>query len=735
VKQVLQDRTGLTVVRDVPPPACGPGAVLVRNAFSVISSGTERARVETSRKSLLGKARARPDLVREVVDRARREGVAATRRAVQRKLSEETPVGYSSAGLVLEVGETVRGFSPGDLVACGGAGYANHAEIVSVPSNLCARVPAGVPLQVAAMTTISSIALHGVRLAGVQIGDRVAVIGCGLVGQIACRLLRAGGATVFALDVAPARAEQARAGGAAFASGVHPGAAAAVLSASGGTGVDAILVTAAASSNDPLLLAAEIARDRGAIVLVGDVPVDMPRGPLYEKELSFRVSRSYGPGRYDIEYEEHGIDYPIGYVRWTEQRNMECVLELQARAVIDLRDLVEIEQASRAAEAYARLVGPTEQRPIGAIALSYDETDVALSLDTDEKKTLAVAVQEDEPTRKAVAQAPVRIGLIGPGNFALRVLVPAITAAGGLLETVGGGSGRSAEAAARMGGFARFSESPEAVIEDDNVDAVVIATHHGAHASLAKRALEADKHVFCEKPLALSMRELEEVFEAAASSRGILAVGFNRRFSPFLRAVREFVAPGTAPVVATYRVSAGSIPPEHWVHDLERGGGRILGEVCHFVDSLTFVVGAPVIDVYGAGYGQLGTPLQARDNVAITLRFANRSVAAIIYAADGSRHVPKERLEVFSGSRTAILDDYRHLELLAADKSIRRNRAQDKGHREEIRAFLSGVAEGQPPVFLSEVANVSLATLATIESLRTGRSVGIDALVVPIERA
>jgi predicted dehydrogenase/threonine dehydrogenase-like Zn-dependent dehydrogenase len=735
VKQVLQNRTGLTVVRDVPPPACGPRAVLVRNAFSAISSGTERARVETSRKSLVGKARERPDLVRQVVERARREGISATRRAVQHKLSEETAVGYSSAGRVLEVGEAVRGFSPGDLVACGGAGYANHAEIVSVPPNLCARVPEGVPLEVAALTTIAAIALHGIRLADIEVGDRVGVVGCGLVGQIACRLLRAAGATVFALDVDSARVEQVRASGAAFASDVGPGAGEAVLRASGGLGLDAVLVTAAAPSNDPLLLAAAIARDRGAIVLVGAVPVEIPRAPLYEKELSFRVSRSYGPGRYDVEYEEHGIDYPIGYVRWTEQRNMECVLELQAAGAIDLRDLVEVQPASRAADAYARLVGPAEQRPRGAIALSYDEGPGPIS-SASRRNVAALATDQTDRPPTAVSKAPVRVGLIGPGNFALGVLVPAIVAAGGVLETVGGGSGRSAEAAARTRGFKRFSESAEALIEDDAVDAVVIATHHGAHASLAKRALAAGKHVFCEKPLALSTRELDEVLETVASSQGILAVGFNRRFSPFLRETREFMEPATAPIVAMYRVSAGPISQEHWVHDLERGGGRILGEVCHFVDSLAFVAGTPITDVYGAGYGQPETPLQARDNIAITLTFANDSVANIVYVAEGSRRVAKERVEVFGGSRTAILDDYRSLELFDANNSIRRRkRAQDKGHKEEIRAFLAAVSEGEPPVPISEVANVSLATLAAVESLRTGSAVRIDAPSSSVARA
>jgi predicted dehydrogenase/threonine dehydrogenase-like Zn-dependent dehydrogenase len=725
VRQVLESRGGVIVVRDVPSPPCRPGSVLVRNSFSVISSGTERARLVAAQKSLLAKVRDRP--VGEVIERVRREGLDVIQHAVRPETSGETAFGYSSAGVVIEVGEAVRNFSPGDRVACAGVGYASHAEIVAVPANLCALVPEGVALETAAMTTIAAVALHAIRLAGVGPGDRVAVVGCGLVGQIACRLLRAAGATVFALDVDSARVEQARDGGATFAFHAGPSAARAVVDASKGVGVDAILVTAAAASNDPLLLAAEIARDRGAIVLVGDVPVELPRVPLYEKELLFRVSRSYGPGRYDVEYEERGLDYPIGYVRWTEQRNMECVLELQAQGVIDLRDLVEVEPVEQAAAACARLVGPPESRPRGAIALRYLDTQPRSAERADGERVVAVATPASQRAAVAVGDGPVRVGLIGPGSFAVRVLVPAIVAAGGVLETVAGGSGRSAEAAARGGIFKRFSETPEAVIEDDAVDAVVIATRHGAHASLATRALVAGKHVFCEKPLALSRGELEEVLDAAAASRGILAVGFNRRFSPFLRTMREFCATAPAPIVATYRVSAGRIPRGHWMHDLEHGGGRILGEVCHFVDSLAFLAGAPITDVYGSGYGEAWMPLQARDNVAVTIRFANQSVAGIVYAADGSRHVAKERLEVFAGSRAAILDDYRVLELFDATKPIRkRSRAQEKGHAEEMRAFCEAVKRGVPPVPLREIANVSLATLAIVESLRTGRAVRMD---------
>jgi polar amino acid transport system substrate-binding protein len=728
VKQVLQDRSGLTVVRDVPAPPCPPGSVLVRNLFSAISSGTERARVELSQKSLLAKARERPDLVREVVDRARREGIRSTRQTVQRKLAEETPVGYSSAGRVVEVGVGVRDLDVDDLVACAG-GSASHSEIVSVPGNLCARVPAGVPPEAAALTTIASIALHGVRLADVRVGDRVAVIGCGLVGQIACRLLRAAGAVVFALDLEQARTEAAVRAGADHGIAVQPATATRVLAETSGLGVDQAVITAASSSNDPLLLAAEITRDRGAIVIVGDVRIEAPRAPLYDKELSLRVSRSYGPGRYDAEYEERGLDYPIGYVRWTEKRNMEAILDLEARGRIDLRDLVEdVIPVEEAARAYGRLTGPASSRPYGALVLSYG------AADEDSRDALQLTVpHRDERSRTTAAApaAPIRIGLIGPGAFASNVLIPAFVGAGVRLEVVGGGSGTSAEATMRRFGFARVAESVEALIADDGVDAVVVATRHGSHADLAIRALKAGKHVFCEKPLGLSRDEVESVLATAADAPGILTVGFNRRFSPLLRELHDFLAPTATRIAASYRVSAGRLDTDHWLHDLDQGGGRILGEVCHFVDSLRFLIDADVALVHATGFGAPETPIQARDRIAINLTFADGSIGTILYVADGSPKVRKERLEAYTSDRTGILDDYRALELLGpAGKRTLRPRAQDKGHREEIEAFLGAVSLGEPPIALDELANVSLATLAVVDSMRTALPVNLRSAVI-----
>jgi polar amino acid transport system substrate-binding protein len=583
-----------------------------------------------------------------------------------------------------------------------------------VPANLCARVPSSVSLETASLTTIAAIALHGIRLAGVDLGARVAVIGCGLVGQIACRLLRGSGAEVFAIDVDPTAVEEAVSGGADHGLFTADRTAEHVLEVAP-FGVDAVLVTAAASSNEPLLLAAEIARDRAAVVLVGDVPIELPRAPFYHKELTFRISRSYGPGRYDVEYEERGVDYPIGFVRWTQQRNMECVLDLQARGLLDLEPLIaDVVPVENAAEAYARLGAESDRRPRGALLLAYPE---AAADDVARKAPPAEAPLE--PAHEAVS-----VGLIGPGRFATSVLVPAFVEAGSRLEVVGGGSGPSAESAVRNHGFARVAETESAVIEDPQVEAVVIATRHGTHADLATQALQAGKHVFCEKPLALDEYELSRVMDAASSGGGILFVGFNRRFSPLLRELRSFL--GDAPLVANYRISAGRIPPSAWVHDLDSGGGRILGELCHFVDSLVYLTGARVQSVAAAAMDEPSLPMQARDNVAVSVTFDDGSAATLTYVAAGAPSVPKERLEAFAGERTGILDDYTSLELHGDDgPRTAKSATQDKGHTDEVVAFLEGIKSGVPPVALKEIENVSLAALAVVESLRSGATIGV----------
>jgi predicted dehydrogenase len=723
VKQVLQSSSGSTIVRDVPIPVCPATNVLVHNEFSVISSGTERSIVQTSQKSLVSRVVERPELALKVVDRARREGIRRTHDLIRKSFTDENSSGYSSAGTVVELGAAVRGLSLGDRVACAGAGYANHAEIVSVPGNLCAKVPDGVPMECAALTTIASIALHGIRLADIELGDRVAVIGCGLVGQIACRLLVAAGATVYALDIDPMRVESAVAAGAHMGVPVDDRAITTMGDATEGIGIDRALVTAASHSSDPLLLATDLARDRGTVVLVGDVPPDIPRNALYDKELTFRVSRSYGPGRYDRNYEERGLDYPIGYVRWTEQRNMACVLDLQARGKLVLRDLIEdVVSIEQAEEAYTRLTGPPETRPKGAIAFSYSYA---------RQQALEDQARTDVGRRAPVMSrdgGAIRIGLIGPGSFATSVLAPALKNAGATLATVAGGAGPSAEAMTRNAGFERAATSVEALIADENIDAIVIATRHDSHANLVRAALEAGKHVFCEKPLALNQDQLEEVLATAEQANRILMVGFNRRFAPHARTLGKFAASSTGRLAAVYRVSAGHIDPQHWVHDLEQGGGRLIGEGCHFLDTLSFIANSPIARVHVSGFGMPEQPAQSADNAVVSLVFANGSVGAVVYVSLGSAGLPKERLEVFAGSRSAVLDDYTTLELYDGTNPVRdRLRRQDKGHSAEIEEFLAGIRNGSYPIPIETMRNVHQGCFAAVDSLRTGLPVELPA--------
>ena len=719
VKQVLQNSSGSTFVREVPIPECSAPNVLVRNAYSVISSGTERSRTEASQRSLIGRVIDQPELALKVADRARREGIRHTRELVRKALLDESGSGYSSAGTVIEVGAAVRGISVGDRVACAGAGWANHAEIVSVPGNLCTKVPAGVSLESAALTTIACIALHGIRLANVELGDRVAVIGCGLVGQIACRLLTAAGAAVVALDIDGARVDAAVAAGAVAGMSVADGVGDAVREATHGIGVDRVLVTAASTANDPLILATDIARDRGTVVLVGDVRVDMPRNALYDKELVFRVSRSYGPGRYDRDYEEKGLDYPIGYVRWTERRNMECILDLQAQGKLVLEDLIdEVVPIEQAEQVYARLTGPAESRPRGTLAFSYASTDAGR-----ERTTQA---HEGRRSPGPHGSGEMRIGLIGPGSFASAVLAPTLKSSGATLVAVAGGAGPSAEAMRRDGGFERTAISVDALLGDEDIDAVVISTRHDSHASIALDALNAGKHVFCEKPLALDRDQLQRVLDAAVRAERVLMVGFNRRFAQHVRRAREFISASPGQITTIYRVNAGQVGSEHWLHDLEQGGGRLIGEGCHFLDTLSFVSGSPIVRVHATGFGSSQQPIQSADNLLLSLVFANGSVGAVGYVSHGATDLSKERLEVFGGGRTAILDDFVALELYdGSNRNRHRLRKQDKGHAAELEQFLLGVRTGTCPISIETMRNIHEACFAAVASLRTGQAVDL----------
>src|SRR2546426_563240 len=591
MKQVIMEpRHGSIGVVDLPEPALQPGMLLVRNAFSVISPGTERNAVKLGRDSLLATARARPDLVRRVLDTVRREGVLAAYRKVQTRLDELRPLGYASAGTVVAAGAGVEGmFRQGDRVACAGAGYASHAEVISVPANLSARVPQDVGLEAAAFATLGAVALHGVRQARPALGERVAIIGLGVLGLLTVQLLRAAGVRVIAFDLSPDLARRARDLGAeASGAGETDDQIATALAWTDGVGVDGVIVTTASASDAPMVAAAGICRERGRVTAVGLVPFGLPRDIAYHNELELTIARSYGPGRYDSAFEEKGHDYPIGYVRWTETRNLEAFLQLVKEGRVDPLPLVThrfgIEEAPRA---YAMLTDDREAHPLG-IVLSYPsapgESTVAPAPPA--APSLNLRARSTPPLAKGQS---IVVGFIGAGSFARSTLLPILKKHRDVrLRTVVTTQGVTALPAQRRFGFDRIGTDPDLVFTDPDVHLVFIATRHDSHADLVVRALESGKNVFVEKPLAINEEQLARVERAASTAPGILMVGFNRRYSPHARALRGAFA-GRGPLMMTYRVNAGPLPPGHWLNDPQVGGGRIIGEPCHFIDLMSFL--------------------------------------------------------------------------------------------------------------------------------------------------
>jgi predicted dehydrogenase len=709
VKQVAQrPRDGRIEVVEAPLPVLRPGWLLVANHYSLISAGTERSKLELGSKSLLGKAQARPDLVRKAADKARVEGVRSALSNARERLDALTPLGYSCAGVVLSVGAGVEEIAPGDRVACAGGGWANHAEVVAVPRNLVALVTDGVSLDDAAYATLGAIAVHAVRQAEASLGENVGVIGLGLVGQLAMRVLAAAGVTAYGVDTDAAAVELAERTGAQTFRRDDANLHAALQAATRGIGLDAVLVCAASNSPDPLALAAEIARDRGKLVVVGDVPVEADRALLYEKELELRLARSYGPGRYDRDYEQRGHDLPPGYVRWTEQRNLQAFLDLVAAGRLDLSGLTTHRfPVERADEAYAAL-SSTEERAFGVLLeYRYEEQPQPARVET-----------------RRVATASPRIGLIGAGSFARGTLLPALRAENVELTAVATDGGLSAADVAARFGFQRAAASADEILTDDAIDAVVIATRHASHAALAGRALAAGKAVFVEKPLALRSEELDAI-EEALTAGGTLMVGFNRRFAPLVVRLAQELG-GVGSLALLVRVNAGPLPADHWLHDPEVGGGRLLGEGCHFVDLLAHVANGRVRTAHAVASPQADRPLECSDSFVATLGLSGGSVGTLIYSGAGDARFPKERVEVFGGGVAAVIDDFRRLELVRNGKRTVVKSRQDKGHREEIRRFVAAVRGNEEPPSPDAYVASTRATIALTESIRTGRSVKLD---------
>jgi predicted dehydrogenase/NADPH:quinone reductase-like Zn-dependent oxidoreductase len=711
VKQVAQlPRNGsITVVR-AQPPVVRPGWVLVHTAFSLISLGTERTKIETGEKNLLQKARARPDLARKVVEKARAEGVRTALEAVRDRLEGLTPIGYSCAGVVHAVGAGVSGLAPGDRVACGGAGWANHAELVSVPKHLVARVPEGVSLEDAAYATVGSVALHGVRQAEAALGEAVGVIGLGLVGQLAALLLNAAGCRAVGVDLDATAVERASAVCAAAFRREDPILEHAVRHVTGGLGLDAALLCASSPSPDPLSLATRLVRDRGRIVIVGETRVEIDRALLYEKELELRMSRSYGPGRYDREYEEHGRDLPPGYVRWTEQRNMQAFLDLVAAGRVAPATLTTHRfRVDDAETAYRTVVSAGNgQRPFGVL-LEYE-----------------AAMGRTSPARPA-RRLPVGrssgVGVIGAGAFARATLIPALKAAGADLVSVVTAGGLTAADVARRFGFERVASGVEDVLADDAVRSVVVATRHADHARIAAAALRAGKAVFVEKPLALSLPELAAV-EQALTPESVLMVGFNRRFAPLVERLVSELGP-CGDLVLSLRVNAGVLPPDHWLHDPSIGGGRLLGEGCHFVDLAALLAGSPAVSVQAAAVPQPERPLECSDSFALQIRFPG-AVASVTYSGSGDSRLPKERIEAFGGGVAAVLEDFRRLDVYRNGRCRSWKGPQDKGHREQVARFLAAAAGRSPAPSPASYLDSTRLALACADALRAGQTVTLE---------
>lgn len=690
-------------------PALQKGRVLVRTAASLISSGTERAAVEMLGKGLVQEARERPDLVRAVMEKARREGLLNTFSAVRDKLSAATALGYSAAGTVIAVGEDVTEFRVGDRVACAGVGFASHAEAISVPRNLCVQLPEAVSFEAGAFGTLGAIALQGVRLAEPTLGESIVVIGLGLVGQLTVQLLKANGCRVLGIDLDPARVKLAMQLGADAAYVAGDDVKRAVKDWTRGRGADAVLLTAATDSSEPVKLAGEISRLKGRVVIVGSTGMEVPRQPFYINELSLKVSMSYGPGRYDPEYEERGHDYPVGYVRWTENRNIEAFLDLIAAERIDVASLIThrfaIDQATRA---YQLIAGESEQPYLGVL-LTYDT-----------ERSLETTIQLTE--RRAVAQKSVRVGLIGAGGYVTAMLLPHLKAEGAHFRSIQTASGVSANNVGKKFGFARAVSSAEEVINDPDVNLVMIGTQHDLHATLAQQALKANRDVFVEKPLALNDDELDAVLDAVQNSQGRLMAGFNRRFSPLTRKAKEVFAGHNGPLSILYRVNAGRIPREHWTQDPEKGGGRIIGEVCHFVDLIQFLAGAPPVSVFAEAVSGNNVAAVDHDSVFITLRFADGSNGVIAYLAEGDTALGKERIEIFGDQKTFVLDDFRRASFYHKGKESQLTlKAQDKGQADEVKAVCAMVlGGGESPISLAELAATTRATFRIVDSLRSG---------------
>jgi predicted dehydrogenase/threonine dehydrogenase-like Zn-dependent dehydrogenase len=713
-------KTGKIKVVEVPIPVIENGRLLVRNHYSLISAGTEGSTVKTARKGYIGKARERPEQVRQVLQTLKTQGPVQTYRAVMKKLDSYSPLGYSSAGQVIDMAADVKGFAIGDWVACGGL-TASHAEFVSVPMNLCARLEPDADLKSAAYNTLGAIAMQGVRQADLRLGETCAVIGLGLLGQLTGLLLKASGVRVVGVDVNAAMVDMA--GGRCADLAVvrtETGIEQRIINFTGGLGCDSVIITAASGSLDPINFAGAVCRKRGTVVVVGAVPTGFEREPhFYKKELQVRMSCSYGPGRYDPQYEEKGIDYPPAYVRWTEQRNMQAFQSLLYHKKIDVGYLTtQIFKHADAPNAYDMMMEKSE--PFVGILIEYDSSK---NIDLQKNRVQLLS---------GVMRSPgaVKIGFIGAGSYAQGNLLPNIPKkASVLLKGVLTAGGTSALSVAERFGFEFCTSNPDELIENRDINTVFIATRHNSHAKFVVKALEAGKNVFVEKPLCLNEQELNDIVELIAkestkpndlSNQPVLLVGFNRRFAPLTQKLKNAFPQG--PLAMTYRINAGLIPPDSWIQDTEIGGGRIVGEVCHFVDYLTYINGSLPSSVYATA---MKDPQNLDDVLNVSLVFQNGSIGTISYLSNGDKTLPKERIEIFGFGATAILEDFKSITVYAdGRKKQKKMFNQDKGQKVQVHSFVNAIADGSAsPIPLAEIYSATLTTFKIIESIQTGQCI------------
>ncbi len=730
MKQISQHvKSGIIVVEDVPPPSIKDGHLLIQTRYSVISPGTERASVQSRSSSLLQRAKKNPDLVRKIVDQMRQQGILNTYKRVRGKLDSFASLGYSASGQVIAVGKGIADIAVGDAVACAGAGYANHAEYLLIPRNLCAGIPEGVGYDEAAYTTIGAIAIQGIRQADLSFGETVAVVGLGLLGQLAVQILKAQGCFLIGIDLDPQRVKLAKSIGADIALVRSSGdVKKAVLAATNGKGVDAVIITAATPSNDPVQLAGDISREKGRVILVGDVGLQLPRGPYYLKELDFRLSRSYGPGRYDPGYEEQGHDYPFGYVRWTENRNMGEFLRLLAMKQVDVRKLTthrfNIDEAKHAYDLVSGVKGAKRESSLGVL-LDYEASHV--------RGDQIISKVEVTSATQSSHISPMNIGFLGAGSFAQASLLPPLKSNPGVsLVGVCNGNGLSAKSVAKQFGFQFATTNARDIFDNELIGTVLVATRHNLHSAYVMEALKKGKNIFVEKPLALNEAELEDLVRAykammKSKKQSLVLAGFNRNFAPLVKSVKTFFADSTGPMVINYRVNAGFLPSTHWTRNPVEGGGRIVGEVCHFVALMQhFIKSSPkrvfAENVIGSGGGN-----SEDDSTIITLKFSDGSVGTITYLANGDLALPKEYIEFFSTGRSAIIDNFQQARFYqqGSVKETKLNTTQ-KGHREEVGAFLSAVNDkkGSPIPFDSLVTTTRI-TFKILESLRRGAPVAL----------